>query len=325
MNTVLVLLTLAACKGNGAGDTAASTCTAPTLTDTWPADGADPVSRSASILVDFDGTLPSDAVTMTVTEDGSAVSGTVDLTDQVLRWTPDAELAAQTAVSWSLDACGATASGSFTTGDQGTLLSADDLQDATFSLDLDNATWVEPAGGDVIFGQLFGGMLLLGVQDVSDDQIDLIGGGAEVLDDGTVQQDPCIPTFDFDASSFANNPYMQVGPTTLELDFQGIAVPITDVTLSGAFLPAGDGITGGAMGAEIDARDVATSVGMSADQLCEFIESYTGVACVACTTDGVENCIGLQIEDIEGNRLASLHVAPNPNPQECTTDTGGGS
>ncbi|MCK6506326.1 hypothetical protein L6R53_23625 [Myxococcota bacterium] len=319
---IALLPLLLACRGEGG---AASTCQAPTLGQAWPAEGADPVSRSAAITVGVDGALSADDVVFTVRADGVDQQGQVEVSDDALRWTPSQMLPASAEVSWSLDACGSATAGTYRTGTEGEQVDPAALVDLAWGLDLDQATWIEPAGGQVLFGQLFSGLLMLGVQEATTDQVDLIGGAAEVVDEDLVQQDPCVPTFDFEPVAFSNNPYVAVGPTTLELAFQGVPVQVDDVVLSGAFSDGGETFSGGALSAELDAREIAPSVGTSAEALCELLESYLGLSCVACAADGEERCVALRVEDIEGQRLPGLRVVPNPDAEECSEDTGGGA
>lgn len=318
----ILLPALLACRGDGAD---APACQAPTLSEAWPAEGADPVSRSAAISIPVQGALSADDVVVTVQADGAEQAGQVEVSGGTLRWTPAQMLPASAEVSWSVDACGAQASGSYRTGAEGEQVDPATLADLAWGLDLDRATWIEPAGGQVLFGQLFSGLLMLGVQSATAEEIDLIGGAAEVVDEDLVQQDPCVPTFDFEPVSFANNPYVAVGPTSLQLTFQGLPVQVDDVVLSGAISADGEALTEGALAAELDAREIAPSVGTSAEALCELLESYLGLSCVACAADGEERCVAMRVEDIEGQRLPGLRVVPNPDAEECSEDTGGGA
>lgn len=319
---MLLLLALLACRGE-ADDLPA--CQAPALSDPWPADGADPVSRSASLSLAVDGALDAADVVASVVADGVEQPGQVQVDAGHLIWTPDQTMLATAEVSWSVDACGAQASGGFRTGSEGDRVDPTLLGDLAWGLDLDQATWIQPPGGQVLFGQLFSGLLLLGVQAATEDELDLIGGAAEVVDETLVQQDPCVPTFDFDPVSFRNNPYFAVGPTTLQLSYQGLPVQVDGVVLTGVISADGQALEGGALAAELDAREIAPSLGTSDEELCALLEAYLGLSCVACATDGEERCVPLQVEDIEGERLPGLRVVPNPDAEECSEDTGGGA
>ncbi len=308
----MLLVLLFACRG----DADAVDCTAPTLLSSWPAQDQEPVSRMPQLRVEFEGELPAEAVTAQVLADGEAVPGSLSVSSGLAIWTPESPLPEQASVEWSMDLCGQEASGAFRTGTEGEQVPPDGLADQSWALDMESATWVEPAGGELIFGQVFSGILLLGVQEISDQSIDLIGGAAQEVD-GTLQQDPCVATFDFPASDFWNNPYFDVGPTVLEVEVQGLPVNIQDVRFSGAISGDGEAIADARLYGEVDARDIAPAVGASADQLCELLTSYLGVECVECTLDLEPVCLRIEVEEISGERVAGLRVAPNPDPQEC--------
>ena len=319
MYASLILLSLVSCRSLTPTELA---CSAAEVLDQHPVDGADPVGRLSPIILTLSQALDPAEASLSVQADGAAVTGSLSAEGETLRWTPTEPLPARAAVSWSADLCGTAASGQFSTGTATDPAVPTDLAGTAYALDLSSATWVAPAGGQVLFGQLFGGQLLLGVQAASDTEIDLLGGAATVLDDGTVQQDPCIATFDFAPADFSGNPYVQVGPTTLSLSFQGIPVPVKEVVLTGAFTADGQGIADARLDAELDARDIADQVGTSWSQLCDMLTAYTGLSCVDCSTDGRAACIVLQVEDIDGSLVPGLSVHPNEEPQEC--DTGGG-
>ncbi|MCB9777584.1 MAG: hypothetical protein H6742_03385 [Alphaproteobacteria bacterium] len=308
---MLLLLALVACRGDGKD----AVCDLTSLVAERPADGADPVSRSASLVLAAN--APLGDVDIQVQADGVDLDGDVVIDGSWVSWTPRGMMPADAQVEWTADSCGVTAAGGFTTGSLGDTVDAAALQGQSWALDLDRATWLEPPGGQILLGQVFGGDLLLGVQASSGATLDLIGGAAEEVEPGWIQQDPCIPTFDFDAVDFGNNPYISVGPTTLELDFEGVPVVLSQVYLGGVFVDGGAGIEDASLQAEIDARDVAGSLGGTADQLCDLVESYFGIECIACSTDAEPLCLALDIQEIPGTLVPGLQVVPNPDPQEC--------
>ncbi len=301
-------------------------CDVSALTETWPVDALSPASRSLSITASFSGLASEEGVALTVTDaDGAAVAGTTTLTDGLITWEPAELLAEDAAYSWSVTVCDATGGGTFTTGAWGERVDVSLLPDTSFSLDLSDATWVEPAGGESIFRSLFDGILLLGVQSSDESSIDLIAAiGQEVEDEDEtyIQQDPCYATADFEPSDFRNNPYTSVGPTTLSLTIEGITVPLQNVYVSGAFV-GGTGLADGTLAAELDMRTAAAGFGgYSADDLCSLLEDYLGLDCAACSEDGEELCVAMALEDITGSLVDGLRVAPNEDPQECSSDEG---
>lgn len=308
----MLLILMLACRGE-ANPVA---CEAPALLSIWPAQDQDPISRSPQLRASFEGELSASAVTARVLVDGTEVSGSLDVSTGLALWTPDELLPAEASVEWSMDLCGVEAAGAFRTGAEGEQVQPDELGGESWALDMESATWVEPAGGELIFGQVFSGILLLGVQEISAESIDLIGGAAQEVD-GLLQQDPCVATFDFPASDFWNNPYFNVGPTVLEVEVQGLPVTIQEVSFSGAFSADSETIADARLTGEVDARDIAPAVGSSGEELCELLTSYLGVECVECVEDLEPVCLRIKVEDISGERVPGLRVAPNPDPQEC--------
>lgn len=335
MRIVLAALLLVGCHrdkaGEGEGETGspeAPPCDVSTFSELWPGDALSPASRSIRIQASFSGdVLPTDEgeVTVTVTDaEGGTVDGVTTLSEGALSWQPTELLAEDAAYTWTVQVCEASGGGSFTTGTWGEHVDPAELPDTAFSLDLSNATWVQPANGGSIFSSVFDGLLLLGVEASDDASIDLIAAiGQEYEDEyGTlVQQDPCYATADFEASDFRNNPYATVGPTTLSLDIEGYTVPLQNVYVSGAFV-GGTAVADATLAAELDMREAADSFGATASQLCDLLESYAGLDCIACLSDDKELCVSLELKDINGQIVDGLRVVPNEDPQECATDTG---
>lgn len=329
-----ILLSLLACnkdKDEPAGDSSAleaPPCEVVALDQSWPEDGLSPASRDIRLSVSFSGVVSGEGLSFSVTDpDGVDVPGTVTLvdTDGVTTgatWAPDALLSEDTAYTWTATVCEATGGGAFTTGVYGDRVDPAALVDASFELDLTRATWVQPEGGESVFRSLFEGLLLLGVEAADDTSIDLIAGVGQEIDEETILQDPCFETADFEPADFRNNPYATVGPTTLTLDVQGIPAPLQGVTVTGAFTDGGAALSGGTLDAEMDVRDVAASIGYSADDVCDLLSAFVGIDCVACSADAEAYCVALELTDVEGTLLPGLTLVPNENPSEC--DTGGG-
>lgn len=330
MRCALALCLLVACKADdektgGAEDTApeALPCDVSALTETWPADGLSPASRDLQLSASFSGLASEEGVSFTVTDaSGAAVEGSTTLGDGVATWAPTELLAEDTAYTWTVSVCEASGGGAFTTGAWGERVDAATLTDTSFALDLSDATWIEPEGGEAIFRSLFDGVLLLGVEAGDETSIDLIAAiGEELEDDDFIQQDPCYATADFEPADFRNNPYASVGPTTLSLDIEGYTVPLSNVYVRGAFV-GGSSLADGALEAELDMRDAAEGFGTTAANLCEMLGTFLGLSCIACSEDGEERCVALVLEDISGALVDGLRVVPNEDPQECETDEG---
>lgn len=321
-------------KDEPAGDSSppeAPPCDVVTLDQSWPEDGLSPASRDIRLSVGFTGAVSDEGLSFSVIgPDGATVAGSVtrDEADPETgmsgaTWAPDALLEADQAYTWTVSVCEAQGGGAFTTGAHGERVDAAGLIHTSFELDLTHATWIQPEGGASIFRSLFDGVLLLGVESADDVSIDLIAGVGEQIDSETVQQDPCFETADFEAESFRNNPYARVGPTTLTLDVQGFAVPLQGVTVSGAFTDGGAALSDGTLDAELDVRDVAGSLGASADEVCDLLSTIVGLDCAVCSVDAETYCVTMQLTDVDGEEIPGLRVVPNENPAEC--DTGGGA
>lgn len=324
LSRALVALALVACKGSDdkggeeTGGPAPAPCDVSALDASWPEDGLSPASRAPILSVSFSGVASEEGTLFSVTdESGAEVEGTTTLSDGVATWEPSALLDADTTYAWTATVCDATGGGAFTTGAHGERVDTSALGDTSYALDLDSATWVEPEGGESIFRGLFSEVLLLGVQSADDSSLDLIAAIGEVLeDDGTIQQSPCYSTADFDPADFRNNPYASVGPTTLSLEIEGFTVPVENVYVSGAFDGQG-GLADGVMEAEVDARTMADALGLRDSQVCDLLETYVGISCTACSTDGETYCVGMRLEDLTGEIVDGLRVVPNEDPQEC--------
>ncbi len=314
---LLLLLPLLGCRGAADGADTGPGCDAPGLALVSPASDADQVSRSAPLRLALDGDGPVDSLEVGVWVDGVAMTGALSVTGDLAAWQPDDLLPADAVVEWTASTCAASLSDRYTTGSEGDQIDATSLVGGTWAMDLSTARWVQPPGGELLFGELFQGLLAIGVRDATADSIDVLGGALEITEEGRIQQDPCVASFELLDLPFDNNPYIDAGPTTLDLAVQGIEVPVQQVTISGAFAADGDTLADARLTAEIDARTMEASVGMSAASLCELLELYTGLPCMDCSDDGETLCIGMQVEDITGQRIEGLQMMPNANPQEC--------
>lgn len=325
-----VLLGLLACEtdkdGAGSDDTGSAPppCEVTAIDGFWPEDGQSPTTTGVVVQLDFAGVAALESSSFALLDAGGAeVAGALALVDEGATFTPDAPLSADTTYTWSAEICDATASGSFTTGAYGDAVDGAELVDLAFAIDLADAEWVQPEGGEDLFSSLFSGVILLGVEAADATMLDLIVAVGEVIDDETVQQDPCFATADFEPADFRNNPYAKVGPTTLEIDVEGLAVPLRNVRLEGAFIDGGASLEDGVLTAEGDIRDVASAIGSTAPQACELLTTYVGIECTTCTEDGEPYCVGLELHEVRGVVQPGITVVPNENPSEC--DTGGGA
>ncbi|MCB9759521.1 MAG: hypothetical protein H6739_06745 [Alphaproteobacteria bacterium] len=305
----LLLPLLGACDKPEPEDTA-PVCDA-TLTASMPADGEDIIGTNARILLDWEGTVTADGASLTVTPEHpySAVVG-----DGTVIFRPDEPLQPETAYTWEAALCGEpVASGGFTTRTEGDAAEPGDVEGRSFGVDLAAATWVEPRNGGELFAQLFGGLLLLGVEGADDRTIDVIGAVGEDVD-GQRQQDPCYETIDFPEVDFSRNPYLELGPAEFPVKVQGQDVVLHGLRLYGAFNGTGTALTDGALSAQGDLRDV---VGQQYTAYCQQLQTF-GLSCVTCEADGATACIDLYVTDIQGSVVPGLRVLSVSNPSaEC--------
>jgi hypothetical protein len=312
----LLLVGLAACRPDAASGEGAAACTVAAIDATWPADGQDPVSRAAAVQLWFSGEVELGEVALELWDaEGSPVAGSVERVDGGLRFLPAAWLEADTLHRWEATVCGVEAGGGFTTGALGEAADPSALEGTTWGLALDEAEWVQPAGGGSLFGQLFSGQVLLGVQAADSAQIDLLSAVGEEVEPGWWQQDPCFETADFDPVDFLGNPYVQAGPVDMRFAVQGVDAVLRDVEIAGAVAADGSALLDGSLVAEFDARDFS-SLG-SPSQVCDLLEAYVGVSCSACRSDGEESCVPVEVQEVEGARIEGLALQVNEDPSEC--------
>lgn len=304
-----VLSMLAAC--NKEPEPEPEVCDA-TLLSSLPADGEDVIGTNAKVILSVSGHVTADGATL-VTEPAAPYAA--ELSDGQVVFSPTDALEPGTQYSWTATLCGATAAtGTFTTRTAGDTVPADALPNRTFGIDLSSATWVEPEGGGELFSQLFGGILLIGVQSADGTTLDTMGAVGEDLD-GFRQQDPCYETVDFEPADFTRNPYVEIGPAEFPLEVQGQPVTLHDLHFFGAFDVDGAALSDGSLRAQGDLRDIAA--GSAYRQYCTLLQSY-GLSCTACVSDGTEACVNLAVEDITGEVIAGLVIQVVTDPgAEC--------
>ena len=278
---------------------------------TAPVDGAGPVARDTELVLEFEGNLPYDfegfAPTFSLSTEHGSVDGSFSVEDNTIRFTPDELLPADTEVDWSADVCGESVAGSFTTGALESGVAQEDVAGSSYAIDLADATWISPEGGEELVSMAFGGAFLIGVENVSSTEIDCIGAAGEATDGGSWQQDPCYNTVDFEPMPF-NNPYFLLQSDAIEFTVADQPAILHSVSISGGL--TADGIVDGAFSGEADIRDYD---GFD----CDMLELYAGISCVECKSDGEVKCIWLEAVDVEGDLVDGVTVVPNEDPAEC--------
>lgn len=289
-------------------------CSCPDIVSVIPVDGAGPVARDEVITA----TMSDDPrnAEFTVTGPDGQIAGTVAITGADAVFTPDALLPADASIAWTVAVCGNSASGTFTTGTLDGASEASALDGNAYAVDLAGATWVSPPNGGALVSQFFAGALLVGVQSAGNGQLDCIGSTGQATQSGGWQQDPCFATIDFPSADFGDNPYFAIQTDLVEFSVQGMPARIHGVTLSGGI--TAEHVTDGQFSGEVDFREY-TSIGDG----CSMIDSFLGIQCTACRSDGVAQCLWIEAHDVNGDVVPGLTVVPNENPQECNADTGG--
>jgi hypothetical protein len=261
------------------------------------------------------------AGTSTVINDGETVV-----------FTPSAALAPNTTYTVTLDYCGGTSPLSFTTSELGGALEGD-LTGNTYALALGDARIVEPAGiGAVLSGYLTQD-ILVGVQTVSETNIQMVGAiGIEGA--SPPAQDYCDPTIDFPDATFTEAPYFQIGPQDTALSVAGYTIEIGNLEITGTFAPDGSYFGGGTLSGTIDTRPLAPLLDDSGDEgaICSLAVSF-GAACTACPSDGEPFCLTLvadqitavQVEgtvlvEVAGNDCAGCESGPPAEDAVCAEE-----
>ena len=281
---------------------------AASLVEAMPADGETVIGTNAHVVLQFEGQVPGLHGATLVTDPPADFSYTVE-GDEVV-FTPDELLDRETEYSWTADLCTEeVASGVFTTRWEGAELEDPSvLTGRTFSMDLQDALWLEPEGAGDLFAEYFGGVFLVGVEEVTEDAVDVIFAVGENVGD-MVQQDPCYETVDFEPADFSRNPYFELGPKRMPLEVQGQSVMLDNVQISGALVDGGTDLTDAELLADADLRQL----GADWQTYCTYLVIF-GLSCMECSSDGVEACVGLHVAQIEGEPQGGVVVKEVTDP-----------
>ncbi|MEC7946770.1 MAG: Ig-like domain-containing protein [Myxococcota bacterium] len=275
------------------------------VVDVSPADGAADHDYRAPLVFTLDGAAPG-AVLSVVDEAGSPVAGRTEPGDGDTTWTfrPDPELLPETAYIATLSFCGntdepASVSVAFTTMPLVDPFTCD-LTGRTFWVDLQTATWTEPAG---VAPLLLGGLdndILLGVARHEGAEIEIFGGA----DDGARAQDFCQATWAFPAGDFSLAPSFSVGPEDTAVSFNGFPVTMEQLAIHGDFSADCTSLEDAHLTAQIDVRTIKELVGEllgvdEPDTICTLMAGF-GTSCDACPSDGEPYCIPVEVADATG-------------------------
>ncbi len=316
--SLLSLFALTACSG---GDDTTDTADTDTnseacdveIDETIPASGAfdayyrgniefilsDP-DPTATIVTDIPGTL-------SVLDDGERIV-----------WQLSAPLAPSTSYTATLKYCGGEAPLSFTTSALGTPIEDGvELVGKSFAIDLSTARIVEPAGIGDVLGSYLTQSIIVGVTDVSDTQIQMVGAlGKE--GSNPPAQDFCDPTIPFPAADFSQAPFFSIGPEDTELRVAGFDITIGQLVIEGTLSPDASSFEGGVLSGTIDTRPLAPLLDDSGNEgaICDLAVNF-GASCEACPADGEPFCLTLVADQLVGEGLSSPVVPMMGN--DCTT------
>jgi len=300
--TLAFVLALAACsdKGDDTGLTSAE-CTA-TVVSTFPAAGEEHFYRDpfgfvlsapdagASITTDVPGSL-------SVSEDGLTLS-----------WVPSSPLSPSTSYLATLNSCGGTTELAFSTSVLGTpLADPTSILGNVYELDLPNANVVQPEGIGPVLSTLLE-VVLTEVVAVTASEVDVLGAVA-VPNSNPATEDYCVPTIDFPAADFAEQPFFHLGPADVDLVVSGAIVTVGDLELTGAFASDGSYLGNGVLTGLVDTRPLALVENPEGDgsDICELVGSFN-VECQPCPSDGAAFCLDLRAEDIVAQLRADIDL-----------------
>lgn len=306
---ILSLAALAACGGDKTGDdTGGETgsgnggggCDV-TIKSTIPANNATDAYYRGNIYFTLSDADPTATVSSSI-----AGTQTVSGDGKTIIYTPSAALSPSTSYSVTLSYCGGDATIDFTTSAVGTSTDAKALVGHAYALDLAAANIVEPAGISAVLSQYLTTAVLVGVQDVSGGQIQMIGAiGAEGV--SPAEQDYCTPSIDFPSADFAENPFFSIGPQDTVLAVAGYEIEIKQLNVTGSFAPDASEIAGATLSGTIDTRPLAPLIDpKDPNAICALAVNF-GAECIACS-DGQPYCLTLVADSITGTAIADALV-----------------
>ena len=289
------------------------------LAETVPITGAEDIYWWSDVTFILDGTDPSASITVETTS-GESISGTTTVLDTMVTWTADDGLNGNESYVATIDWCNGEEYIEFSTGSRADPLETD-VTGETYALDLGSATWVKPEGIGSVLGDGLDVNILVGVEDASDD-LDFVVAIAET---GTVEQDYCLPTLDFEPTDFDYSPYFVIGPVDMPISLLGYSVTIYDVDIFGKFIADGSGMEEVELAGAIDLRDLGDLLvellSVPPDAACILLGTF-GVSCNACSSDGEELCIDVELTEIIASatgEVVELVEEANTHP-ECDTE-----
>lgn len=179
------------------------------------------------------------------------------------------------------------------------------IQGKTYTFSFADATISQPATLGSIIGAYMQAPLMFNVTAASETEVDFLGG-LGVVDSDPVTQDTCAPTYDFAATAFdPSSPTFDAGPVDATLYVMGVAVPVYQVHITGAFASDGSVINNMTFGGLVDTRPIGPLLnsGGGEDAVCKQAVNM-GVKCVPCP-DNTTFCLDLLADGITAPQVSS--------------------
>ena len=266
-----------------------------TVSSTYPVDGSTdvyyrtPVEFSLSVADPTASVVTDTPGVQVISEDGLTV-----------RFIPDYGFEPDADHSIGLDYCGGEPEIGFSTSMHGAefVIDPTDLEGQVWSIDMLQARYPEGSGYSEVIGSLFDRNVLLGVVSADTDSLALRLSLAESDD---VSQDECFRTVDLGKTVILDGPDFAYSAGQFGFGAYASEMELMDVQSSGTISPDGTTVSGFAFYSEIDVREVAAVLGLSADveDICRMAENV-GTPCFSCVTDGAQSCIALEAEQAYG-------------------------
>ena len=295
---------------------------------TIPVDGDPTAYYRDPVLVYFSSEV-TDA-TISLSDGDDAVPGSTSISDDGLIATFDpyddevaGHLTPLTNYQAHVESADCSADWTFSTSELGTGLDgAFEMEGASYLVDLAEAELTEPAALESVFRGLGLGSFLLGVTEVTGDELSLIAGG--VTDGDPLEQNLCSMTADLTANQPAvlSGSNLSLPPVMMDIPFEQQSWSMdTEYWLTGAqvgfqaeFTPDGTAITEGRIEGVVDGFGLdALMADLTDDQdtywqgsTCDLLDEL-GTPCTACPGNPQQqSCIAFQLRDVEAELVGSL-------------------
>ena len=296
MIAAVAVLSLTACSANFGvgepmGDNGWNSACGVWVEDTIPLDGTvDAYYRSP---IEFHLSSPDATAQVLAPVDGEQWTSVDGLT---VFFEPSEPLAPNTDYDFALQTCGGQPNIGFRTSSYGEPVefALKELVGITWQLGLDSGRFVE--GGEIaeVAAAALGGDLLVHVLEVGPDNATVLRVG---LGDAT-GQDRCARTLDLPPIDLSSAPDLRASSERMDIDAFSGTLPLYNVDIEATVAPDGSSLGGGRFTFTVDAKEIATGLGVGkAETLCE-IAAGVGVPCGACPQSDNNTCVTLAADQI---------------------------